>query len=190
MHAAIVAHWNSGSTIPDITKLIELCVFIPSSHSLRRPAASMTRGQRESHWITWMIFEKGIEWNPSKNHLALKSDSFQEQARSLSFPQIDFLNSVIDWRDFWQSLKHGARHLTCETHSVFHHTCDALVEVTRTCTEELGFSYVLLGSFKPTVYRTDLENIGNCQERSITSLYARYTSSDCRKCSSSPNSFI
>ncbi|XP_037521544.2 uncharacterized protein LOC119398800 [Rhipicephalus sanguineus] len=75
-------------------------------------------------------------------------DGFQEPVRSLSSPQIDFLNSVIDWLEFWESLKHDAGHLTRETHSAFRHTCHALVEVTRYCIEELGFSYVLLGKFQ------------------------------------------
>lgn len=75
-------------------------------------------------------------------------DSFQEPVRSMSSPQIDFLNSVIDWLDFWESLKHDAGHLTRETHSAFRHTSHALVEVTRYCIEELGFSYVLLGKFQ------------------------------------------
>lgn len=63
-------------------------------------------------------------------------------------PQIDFLNSVIDWLDLWESLRHDAGHLTSETHSALRHTPRALVEVTRYCSEELGFSYLLLRKFQ------------------------------------------
>ncbi|KAM7300812.1 uncharacterized protein ISCGN_016397 [Ixodes scapularis] len=75
-------------------------------------------------------------------------DKLQEPITVMSCPQIDFLNKVVKWLDYWKSLKHDAGHLTNETHNALRHTSLALVQVSRYCIEELGFKYVLLGKFQ------------------------------------------
>ncbi|KAH9378468.1 hypothetical protein HPB48_016552 [Haemaphysalis longicornis] len=75
-------------------------------------------------------------------------DPFQEPISALNCHQIDYLNKIVDWLDYWQSLKHDAGQLTRETHTALHHTSHALVEVSAYCIEELGFKYVLLGKFQ------------------------------------------
>lgn len=75
-------------------------------------------------------------------------DPFQEPISALNCHQIDYLNKIVDWLDYWQSLKHDAGQLTRETHTALRHTSHALVEVSAYCIEELGFKYVLLGKFQ------------------------------------------
>ncbi|KAH9380688.1 hypothetical protein HPB48_006133 [Haemaphysalis longicornis] len=50
---------------------------------------------------------------------------------------------MVDWLDFWESVKHYAGHLIR-----VRHTLHAVSEVTRYCIEKLGFSYGLLGKFQ------------------------------------------
>lgn len=69
---------------------------------------------------------------------------FQEPIRAPTYPQVDFLNRIVDWLDHWESLKHDAERLTLETQSALRHTSHAFVELAKYCLEELGFRNLLL----------------------------------------------
>lgn len=75
-------------------------------------------------------------------------DPFQEPISALKFRQIDYLNKIVDWLHYWQSLKRDAGQLTRETHTALRHTSHALIEVSACCIEDPGFRYVLLGKFQ------------------------------------------
>lgn len=75
-------------------------------------------------------------------------DDFQEPIKAVCCPQVEFLNKIVSWLDYWKSLKHDTGHFTHETHNALRHTSLALVQVTSYCLKELGFKYVLLGKFQ------------------------------------------
>ncbi|KAH7932894.1 hypothetical protein HPB49_004666 [Dermacentor silvarum] len=70
-----------------------------------------------------------------------------DELASQSFPH-EWQVEVVNWLDYWKSLKHDTGHFTHETHNALRHTSLALVEVTSYCLKELGFKYVLLGKFQ------------------------------------------
>ncbi|XP_077492101.1 uncharacterized protein LOC144103021 [Amblyomma americanum] len=75
-------------------------------------------------------------------------EELQSPITSASSPQIQFLLSIVEWLDLWQSLKFDTGILTRETHSALRLTTDTLVKVTRYCLDEMNFEYVLLGKFQ------------------------------------------
>lgn len=84
--------------------------------------------------------------SPSKGRRLL--DPNQEPVQSMTSSQLTFLSMFVDWLDVWSMQKIDTGLLSNETHSALRLTTHALIEVSRYCFEELGFSYVLLGKFQ------------------------------------------
>lgn len=63
-------------------------------------------------------------------------------------PPVDFLIKTIVGLDHWDSVKHDAGRLTCETHSALRYTSHALLVLASHCFEKTCIKYVLLGKFQ------------------------------------------
>ncbi|XP_070377578.1 uncharacterized protein [Dermacentor albipictus] len=124
--------------------------------SLSTIAALETCGQRYAlqHAAGTAEFLKVVEtwWrivnvkSPSKGRRL--RDDLQTPIAGKLCPQVEFLQTIMQWLDHWESLKFDNGILTRETHSALRLTTEALVKIINYCLEDLGFDYVLLGKFQ------------------------------------------
>lgn len=63
-------------------------------------------------------------------------------------PPVGIFGKILEWLDYWASLKHDAGHFTAETHMALGHTSHALHDISLYCLQQVGFKYVLLGKFQ------------------------------------------
>lgn len=84
--------------------------------------------------------------SPSKGR-RLRDDLQTPIAEKLC-PQVEFLETIMQWLDVWEGLKFDNGIFTRETHSALRLTTEALVKIVSYCLEDLRFDYVLLGKFQ------------------------------------------
>lgn len=75
-------------------------------------------------------------------------DVLQSPVAQKLCPQVEFLHTIVQWLDLWESLKFDNGILTRETHTAFRLTTEALIKLISYCLDDLGFDYVLLGKFQ------------------------------------------
>ncbi|KAH6946072.1 hypothetical protein HPB50_011471 [Hyalomma asiaticum] len=119
-------------------------------------AALQTWGQRYAlqHAVGTAEFLKIVEtwWrivnvkSPSKGRRI--RDELQTPIAQKFCQQVEFLHTVVQWLDIWESLKFDNGILIRETHTAFRLTTEELIKLISYCLDDLGFDYVLLGKFQ------------------------------------------
>ncbi|XP_075725553.1 uncharacterized protein LOC142767546 isoform X1 [Rhipicephalus microplus] len=108
-------------------------------------AAELQHAKSTANFISTVVMWWRIVNVKTPEKMRHLRDDLQEPIKAVCCPQVQFLNKIVSWIDYWKILKHVTGHFSLETHNALRHTSLALVQVTSYCLEKLGFRYVLLG---------------------------------------------